>query len=116
MRETACRIAIATLALVLAACAATFNEPINLPVASNAAIVPPGTPPNVGGDTGVAIAFSARGTRAAASAYRAMGGLDPLPATGRGPYLDRVIFMSSVPGGSVTDSYLGFESRAALAG
>ncbi|HKA77893.1 MAG TPA: patatin-like phospholipase family protein [Pseudolabrys sp.] len=115
MRETACRIAIATLALVLAACAATFNEPINLPVASNAAIVPPGTPPNVGGDTIVAIAFSGGGTRAAAFAYGAMRGLDRLPARGRGTYFDRVIFISGVSGGSVTAAYFGLKGRAALA-
>ncbi len=115
MRETAYRIAIATLALVLAACAATFNEPINLPVASNAAIVPPGTPPNVGGDTVVAIAFSGGGTRAAAFAYGAMRGLDRLPAKGRGTYFDRVIFISGVSGGSVTAAYFGLKGRAALA-
>jgi NTE family protein len=115
MRETAYRAAIATLALVLAACAATFNEPINLPVASNAAIVPPGTPPNVGGDTVVAIAFSGGGTRAAAFAYGAMRGLDRLPARGRGTYFDRVIFISGVSGGSVTAAYFGLKGRAALA-
>src|SRR5258708_16878780 len=115
MRETAYRIAIATLALVLAACAATFNEPINLPVASNAAIVPPGTPPNVGGDTVVAIAFSGGGTRAAAFAYGAMRGLDRLPASGRATYFDRVIFISGWSGGSVTAAYFGLKGRAALA-
>ncbi|MGB6349890.1 MAG: patatin-like phospholipase family protein [Pseudolabrys sp.] len=115
MRETAYWAAVATLALALAACAATFNEPINLPVASNAAIVPPGTPPNVGGDTVVAIAFSGGGTRAAAFAYGAMRGLDRLPARGRGSYLDRVIFISGVSGGSVTAAYFGLKGHAALA-
>jgi NTE family protein len=115
MRETAYWAAVVTLALALAACAATFNEPINLPVASNAAIVPPGTPPNVGGDTVVAIAFSGGGTRAAAFAYGAMRGLDRLPARGRGSYLDRVIFISGVSGGSVTAAYFGLKGHAALA-
>jgi NTE family protein len=115
MRETAYWAAVATLALFLAACAATFNEPINLPVASNAAIVPPGTPPNVGGDTVVAIAFSGGGTRAAAFAYGAMRGLDRLPAKGRGSYLDRVIFISGVSGGSVAAAYFGLKGHAALA-
>lgn len=115
MRETAYRAAVATLALTLAACAATFNEPINLPVASNAAIVPPGTPPNVGGDTVVAIAFSGGGTRAAAFAYGAMRGLDRLPAKGRGTYFDRVIFISGVSGGSVAAAYFGLKGRPALA-
>lgn len=114
MRETANRVAAVTLAVVLAACAATFNEPINLPVASNAAIVPPGTPPNVGGDTVVAIAFSGGGTRAAAFAYGAMRGLDRLPARGRGTYFDRVIFISGVSGGSVAAAYFGLKGRAAL--
>jgi NTE family protein len=115
MRETAYWAAVATLALFLAACAATFNEPINLPVASNAAIVPPGTPPNVGGDTVVAIAFSGGGTRAAAFAYGAKRGLDRLPAKGRGSYLDRVIFISGVSGGSVAAAYFGLKGHAALA-
>jgi NTE family protein len=115
MRETAYWAAVATLALFLAACAATFNEPINLPVASIAAIVPPGTPPNVGGDTVVAIAFSGGGTRAAAFAYGAMRGLDRLPAKGRGSYLDRVIFISGVSGGSVAAAYFGLKGHAALA-
>jgi NTE family protein len=115
MRETAYWAAVATLALFLAACAATFNEPINLPVASNAAIVPPGTPPNVGGDTVVAIAFSGGGTRAAAFAYGAMRGLDRLPAKGRGSYLDRVIFISGVSGGSVAAAYFGLKGHTALA-
>lgn len=115
MRETAYRAAIAALGLMLGACAATFNEPINLPVASNAAIVPPATPPNVGGDTVVALAFSGGGTRAAAFAYGAMRGLERLPAKGRGTYFDRVIFISGVSGGSVAAAYFGLKGRAALA-
>ena len=58
MSKMAYRAVVVALASVLVACATTFNEPINLPVASNAAIVPPLTPPNVGGDTVVALAFS----------------------------------------------------------
>ena len=115
MRETAYRAAIAALVLWLGACAATFNEPINLPVASNAAIVPVLTPPNVGGDTVVALAFSGGGTRAAAFAYGAMRGLDRLPAKGRGTYFDRVIFISGVSGGSVAAAYFGLKGRPALA-
>jgi NTE family protein len=115
MCEMAYRALIAGLALLLAACAATFNEPINLPVASNAAIVPPLTPPNVAGDTVVALAFSGGGTRAAAFAYGAMRGLDRLPAKGQGTYFDRVIFISGVSGGSVAAGYFGLKGRAALA-
>lgn len=109
------RAVVATLALLLGACAATFNEPINLPVASNADIVPLATPPNVGGDTVVALAFSGGGTRAAAFAYGAMRGLDRLPARGRGTYFDRVIFISGVSGGSVAAAYFGLKGRAGLA-
>lgn len=115
MRETANRAAIAAAALLLGACAATFNEPINLPVASNAGIVPVLTPPDVGGDTVVALAFSGGGTRAAAFAFGAMRGLDRLPAKGRATYLDRVIFISGVSGGSVAAGYFGLKGRAALA-
>src|ERR1700675_410422 len=114
MRETAYRAAIAALGLFLAACAATFNEPINLPVASNMAVFPPATPPNVGGNTVVAMAFSGGGTRSAAFAYGVMRGLDRLPAAGRGTYFDRVIFISGVSGGSVAAAYFGLKGRAAL--
>ena len=115
MSKTAYRAAIAALGLWLGSCAATFNEPINLPVASNAAIVPPGTPPNVGGNTVVALAFSGGGTRAAAFAYGAMRGLERLPAKGHGTYFDRIIFISGVSGGSVAAAYFGLKGRAALA-
>ena len=84
MGEMAYRATVIALSLLLAECAATFNEPINLPVASNADIVPALTPPDVAGDTVVALAFSGGGTRAAAFAYGAMRGLDRLPAKGRG--------------------------------
>ena len=114
MSKTANRAAIAALGLWLGSCAATFNEPINLPVASNTAIVPPGTPPNVAGNTVVALAFSGGGTRAAAFAYGAARGLDRLPAGARGTYFDRVIFISGVSGGSVAAAYFGLKGRAAL--
>ncbi len=114
VREKTFRAALAVLGLLLGSCAATFNEPINLPVASNAAIVPLATPPNVGGNTVVALAFSGGGTRAAAFAYGAMRGLDRLPASARGTYFDRVIFISGVSGGSVAAAYFGLKGRAAL--
>jgi NTE family protein len=108
------RVAIVALGLVLGGCAATFNEPINLPVASNAAIVAPATLPNVGGNTVVALAFSGGGTRAAAFSYGVMRGLDRLPAAGRDTYLNRVIFISGVSGVSVAAAYFGLKGRAAL--
>jgi NTE family protein len=114
MRETTVRAVLSALGLLLGSCAATFNEPINLPVASNAAIVPLATPPNVGGNTVVALAFSGGGTRAAAFAYGAMRGLDRLPASARDTYFDRVIFVSGVSGGSVAAAYFGLKGRAAL--
>jgi NTE family protein len=114
MHKTAYRAAIAALGLLVAACA-TFNEPINIPVESNAAIAPLATLPDVGGDTVVALAFSGGGTRAAAFAYGAMQGLDRLPARGGGSYFDRVIFISGVSGGSVAAAYFGLKGHAALA-
>lgn len=115
MAETAHRAVVVALMLLLAACGANFKEPINLPVASNAEIVPPMTPPDVAGDTVVALAFSGGGTRAAAFAFGAMRGLDRLPAKGRGTYFDKVIFISGVSGGSVAAGYFGLKGRAALA-
>jgi NTE family protein len=44
-----------------------------------------------------------------------MRGLDRLPAKGRGSYLDRVIFISGVSGGSVAAAYFGLKGHAALA-
>ena len=75
----------------------------------------PLTPPDVDGNTVVAVAFSGGGTRAAAFAYGAMRGLDRLPAGGSGTYFDRVIFISGVSGGSVAAAYFGLKGRAALA-
>src|SRR5215831_16387365 len=114
MGKIAYLVSTAAIALALTACAATFNEPINLPVASDAGIVPPLAPPNVGGDTVIALAFSGGGTRAAAFAYGAMRGLDRLPVKGQGTYFDRVIFISGVSGGSVAAGYFGLKGRAAL--
>ena len=100
MRRKAYFAAICASGLLLGSCA-TFNEPINSPVASNADIAPLAIPPDVGGDIVVALAFSGGGTRAAAFAYGAMQGLDRLPTRGRGTYFDRVIFILGVSGGSV---------------
>jgi NTE family protein len=115
MRAKAYRAAGAVLGLLLGACATTFNEPINIPVESNADIAPLATPPDVRGDTAVALAFSGGGTRAAAFAFGAMRGLDRLPTRSGGTYFDRVIFISGVSGGSVAAAYFGLKGRAALA-
>lgn len=73
------------------------------------------TPPDVGGDTAIALAFSGGGTRAAAFAFGVLRGLDQLPAKDGKSYLDRVLFVSGVSGGSVTAAYFGLKGRAALA-
>lgn len=115
MRKNAYRAASAVIGLLLAACATTFNEPINIPVASDAGIAPLAAPPDVPGDTVVALAFSGGGTRAAAFAYGAMRGLDRLPTRHGGTYFDRIIFISGVSGGSVAAAYFGLKGRLALA-
>jgi NTE family protein len=105
---------LAGLFLTLAACATTFIEPINVPVADNAAKPVPGGLPDVGGDTVLALAFSGGGTRAAAFAHGVMRGLDRMRASGRGSYFDKVVFISGVSGGSVAAAYYGLRGRAAL--
>jgi NTE family protein len=115
MRGNTYRATSTALGLLLCACATTLNEPINIPVASNADIAPLATLPDIPGDTVVALAFSGGGTRAAAFAYGAMRGLDRLPARYGGTYFDRVIFISGVSGGSVAAGYFGLKGRAALA-
>jgi len=106
------RAAIVALALLLAACATAFNEPINTPL--NKAEIPYAKLPNVNGDTVLALAFSGGGTRAAAFAYGAMRGLDRLPTSRGSTYFDRVIFISGVSGGSVAAAYFGLKGRVAL--
>lgn len=115
MRGIAHRAASVAFGLLLCACATTFNEPVNMPVESNADIAPLATLPDVPGDTVLALAFSGGGTRAAAFAYGAMQGLDRLPARNGGTYFDRIIFISGVSGGSVAAAYFGLKGRAALA-
>ena len=115
MRELPYWTAIAALGLLLGACTTTFNEPINKPVASNAELAPLAAPPDVSGNTAIALAFSGGGTRAAAFAYGVMRGLDRLPAGHQGSYFDRVIFITGVSGGSVAAAYFGLKGRAALA-
>ena len=114
IRKSVYRATSTVIGLALCACATTFNAPINIPVESDADIAPLAAPPDVRGDTVVALAFSGGGARAAAFAYGAMRGLDRLPARGGGTYFDRVIFISGVSGGSVAAAYFGLKGRAAL--
>ena len=64
--------------LLLAGCA-TFDPPVNTPVAAGSSPMAQLTTPEVGGDTAVALAFSGGGTRAAAFAYGVLRGLDRVP-------------------------------------
>jgi NTE family protein len=100
--------------LLLAGCA-TFDPPVNTPVAIGSNPMAQLTTPDVGGDTAIALAFSGGGTRAAAFAYGVLRGLDRLPTKSGKSYLDRVVFVSGVSGGSVTAAYFGLKGRAALA-
>jgi len=99
--------------LLLAGCA-TFEPPLNTPVAGGSSPMPQLTTPEVGGDTAIALAFSGGGTRAAAFAYGVLRGVDRVPTNDGKSYLDRVVFVSGVSGGSVTAAYFGLKGRAAL--
>jgi NTE family protein len=99
--------------LLLGSCT-TFNLPANTPVDSSSNPMAQLSTPEVGGDTAIALAFSGGGTRAAAFAYGVLRGLDRLPTKDSKSYLDRVVFVSGVSGGSVTAAYFGLKGRAAL--
>ena len=100
--------------LLLVGCT-TFNVPANAPVGDGSHPMAQLTTPDVGGDTAVALAFSGGGTRAASFAFGVLKGLDQLPAKDGKGYLERVVFVSGVSGGSVTAAYFGLKGRAALA-
>jgi NTE family protein len=100
--------------LLLGACAASFNDPINVALIPNAARTIPVGLPEVGGDTVVALAFSGGGTRAAAFAHGVMHGLDRIRAEAGGSYFDKIVFISGVSGGSIAAAYYGLRGRAAL--
>jgi NTE family protein len=101
--------------LLLSSCAtAAFRDPVNVQVASAAAVVPASVPPDVKGNTVLALAFSGGGTRAAAFAHGVMRGLNGIPAPGGGTYFDKVVFISGVSGGSVAAAYYGLRGRAAM--
>jgi NTE family protein len=93
----------------------TFNQPANAPVGGGSHPMAQLTTPDVGGDTAIALAFSGGGTRAAAFAFGVLRGLDQLPTKDEKSYLERVVFVSGVSGGSVTAAYFGLKGRAALA-
>jgi NTE family protein len=100
--------------LFLASCA-TFEGPANTPVARDANPIGPLTTPEIGGDTAIALAFSGGGTRAAAFSYGVLRGLKDLPTKDGKNYLDQVVFVSGVSGGSVTAAYFGLRGSSGFA-
>ncbi|HEY0234182.1 MAG TPA: patatin-like phospholipase family protein [Afipia sp.] len=66
--------------------------------------------------TVIGLSFSGGGTRAAAYSFGVLSELERIPVRGaRGPMIDRLEFISSVSGGSVTAAYYGLKRRAGLA-
>ena len=113
-------------AVVLAACLAAcavfeiHKEPVNQPLAGNAAAALAAGSDNTSGsdDIMIGLAFSGGGTRAAAFSFGALSEIERtrLPDRGgTGSLLDRVNFVSGVSGGSVLTAYYGLKKRAALA-
>jgi NTE family protein len=100
--------------LFLAGCA-TFQGPANTPVAHDANLLGPLTTPEIDGDTAVALAFSGGGTRAAAFSYGVLSGLKDTPTKNGKNYLDQVVFVSGVSGGSVTAAYFGLRGSSGFA-
>ena len=100
--------------LLLASCA-TFEGPANTPVAHDSNPIGQLTTPEIGGDTAVALAFSGGGTRAAAFAYGVLRGLKDTPTKDGKNYLDKVVFVSGVSGGSVTAAYFGLKGTSGFA-
>ena len=107
------KLLVLVLALLLADCA-TFSPPANAPVPEGSSPMAQLSPPDVGGDTAMALAFSGGGTRAAAFAFGVLRGVDQLPTRDQRNYLDQVVFVSGVSGGSVTAAYFGLKGRSAL--
>jgi NTE family protein len=104
----------ALIAALVAGCGTVFNEPINVPIEAKSPISDGMAAPEMTGDVALALSFSGGGTRAAAFAHGVMTALDTIPAQGGGSYLDRVVFISGVSGGSVAAAYFGLKGRAAL--
>jgi len=111
---------IASAALV-AGCTQIHNDPINQPLAGNAAQVAAELGGNVRTDYDdlvVAMSFSGGGMRAAAFSYGVLTGFEQTRVPTRaGPVslLDRLDFLSGVSGGSILAAYYGLHGRAALA-
>ena len=103
------------LCLLLLASCATFEGPANTPVVHDSNPIGPLATPEIGGDTAVALAFSGGGTRAAAFAYGVLRGLKDTPTKDGKNYLEQVVFVSGVSGGSVTAAYFGLKGTSEFA-
>lgn len=103
--------------LWLAGCASVHNDPINAP--AHGSVV---DQLHLGfkevadeDDLLIGLAFSGGGTRAAAFSFGVLSEFDRIPVPrGQDKLLDRLDFISSVSGGSVTAAYFGLKKRAAL--
>lgn len=101
----------------LAGCASVHNEPVNEP--AHGSVV---DQLHLGfkevadeDDLLIGLAFSGGGTRAAAFSFGVLSEFDRIPVPRAGDKLiDRLDFISSVSGGSITAAYYGLKKRAAL--
>lgn len=106
-----------TCVVLLGGCAGVHNEPVNRPLAANAAVPDSGQEvTSHEDDMLLALSFSGGGTRAAAFSHGVLSEMDSNRLRGRGgpSLLDRVDFISGVSGGAVTAAYFGLKKRAAL--
>jgi NTE family protein len=106
--------------LLLAACATVANQPVNTPApAARVHVASDGRPSEAANDDMlVALAFSGGGMRASAFSYGVLQGFAHTKVNDRGrpvPLIDRVDFVTSASGGSVTAAYFGLKGSAALA-
>ncbi len=111
-------VCVAACVAVLGGCASVHNEPVNRPLAANAAVPESGRDvPSYEDELLVALSFSGGGTRAAAFSHGVLTEMDTTRLRGRAgstSLLDRVDFVSGVSGGSITAAYFGLKKRAAL--
>jgi predicted acylesterase/phospholipase RssA len=110
-------IVLAGAALALAGCASVHNEPVNEPAYGSVV-----DQLHLGfkevadeDDLLIGLAFSGGGTRAAAFSFGVLSEFDRIPVPRASDKLiDRLDFISSVSGGSVTAAYYGLKKHAAL--
>jgi len=105
---------------MLAACATVANQPVNAPApAARVHVASDGRPSEAANDDMlVALAFSGGGMRASAFSYGVLQGFAHTKVNDHGrqvPLIDRVDFVTSASGGSVTAAYFGLKGSVALA-